>query len=140
MVSRSLEKMTLIAVSLMAAVSVSVPILMYSIEFLSAASAIERAELFAETLHNVTGRIDNGTGDSFLMQVYVPSGTTIEAEEFVLTVQYIPPYGGEVIVWSRTYSHALNVDSPPQGEGLYQLHVHMNNGTIEISFLQNTSS
>ncbi len=133
MVSRSLEKMVLLAVGLMTAASVAVPVLLYSIEYFNAASQLEEASHFAEVLHNATASVDTGMAESVTLELLVPHGVSINVDGTALTVRYESGQDAPVL-WTETYTHPLLLTDAPDSPGVYLLRVKLNNGTIAISF------
>ncbi|MFW9845954.1 MAG: hypothetical protein ACFFD6_04350 [Candidatus Thorarchaeota archaeon] len=86
MVSRSLEKMILIAIGLSTAVIIGIPVLMYSIDTLSNASQADLALRFADRLHNVTESVDDGIANNTVIEISVPEGVTVTSDGTSLTV------------------------------------------------------
>lgn len=132
MVSRSLEKMMLIAVGLSTAVIVGVPVLLYAIDTVNAASELELAQTFAQRLHNATDRVDVGIVENVTAQVNVPKHVTVSAAGSILTVSY-QREGMEPSVWTDSYSHNIDLVAP-DGVGTYSMQVRMVSSTIEITF------
>lgn len=133
MVSRSLEKMMLIAVGLSTAVIVGVPVLLYAIDTVNAASEIELAEEFAQRVHNATARVDLGIVGNVTAEVIVPMGVTVSTDGTVLTVSY--QRGNlQPVVWSTSYSHHIDLVAATGGKGAYSMEVKMVSSAIEIAF------
>ncbi|UCH04847.1 MAG: hypothetical protein JSW05_01435 [Candidatus Thorarchaeota archaeon] len=132
MVSRSLEKMLLIAIGLSTAVLVGVPILMYAMDTLGAASQVERASLFADRVHNVTRSIDIGTANNVAIEINVPEGVVITSDGTTLTITF-EREGMETRTWSVVYNHSI-VLVGPMGAGNYIVYVQLSSATIEITF------
>ena len=80
MVSRSLEKMLLIAVGLTTAVMVGVPVLLVAMDTISNASQLESAQSFAIIMHNVTGQVDSGQTNDTSMEIRVPDYVSMRVE------------------------------------------------------------
>ena len=133
MVSRSLEKMMLIAIGLSSAVLVGVPVLLYAIDSINAASEIELAQEFAEEIQNATARVDQGSADNFTAQVLVPKGVIVSAQANTLTVSYHRG-GFQSAVWSRSYIHQLDLIAAPGSSGNYLIAIQMVSGIIEMVF------
>ena len=74
MVSRSLEKMMLIAIGLTTAVIIGVPVLLYAIDTMTTTQQIQYAHQTADTIFNATQQVDSGDVGELTIQVYVPSG------------------------------------------------------------------
>jgi len=132
MVSRSLEKMLLIAIGLSTAVLVGVPALMYAMDTLGAASQVERASLFADRVHNVTGSVNDGLANNIAIEINVPEGVVITSDGTTLTITF-EKEGFETRTWSDVYDHSI-VLVGPTGSGTYIMHVQLDSGTIEITF------
>ncbi len=132
MVSRSLEKMMLIAIGLSAAVIVGVPVLMYAIDTITTASYLEDAQMVAEQIHNTTRHVDIGTLSNATMQVYIPAGLTMSSQGNTLTILF-NYQGVEPQTWIETYDHPV-VISPPSEVGTYLMHTTLDAGVILITF------
>ena len=132
MVSRSLEKMMLIAIGLSTAVIVGVPILLYSMNTLQNASHLEIAQVFAVKLHNETERVDNGATNETSFQVNVPSGISMNAVGTTLTIT-LEYEGIQTTTWSETYDHTIVLNAP-ETSGIYIVTVRIVSDVIEISF------
>ncbi len=132
MVSRSLEKMMLIAIGLTTVVLVGVPVLLYSINTINAVSNLERAQTFAQQLHNATAEVDQLRNDSISLELFLPDDVQVVVNDRTLTVSYHPP-DGTVETWSHGYNHTLAL-TPPSESGTYLVTVRLNSGTIEIIF------
>lgn len=132
MVSRSLEKMLLIAIGLSTAVIVGVPILMVAIQTLQGTSQVEMARAFAEKTHDLVQSVDTGEFDDDSIQVDVPDSVTIDASGASLRIFcYIE---GELVEsWEETYTHDIDL-SGPSGPGLYTVRARLVGEIIELSF------
>jgi len=136
MVSRSLEKMLLIAIGLTTVVMVGVPVLLYTMNIITNASQLETAQEFADELHNATGRVDVGQTNHTSMQISVPQFVTVSASGNTLTIIYAKE-GLDTFTWSNTYTHPISLDTPP-GFGLYTFVVSMQEGELLIVFVPHT--
>lgn len=130
MVSRSLEKMMLIAVGLTAVVIVGVPVLLYSINTLNATTRLALANEAASELLNATDLVDSGAVNSTTVYIQVPTGVTIVAEGNTLTVTFTAPDGSPT-VWTDTFSHAIDMD-PVTHAGYFMVEIEMIAGAIVI--------
>lgn len=130
--SRSLEKMILIAVGLSTAVIIGVPVLLYTIDTLGNASQLEMAEQFAERLHNLTERVDNGTVNNTSADINLPDGVSVTSNDGTLTVTF-EKLGIPSQYWGVTYGHSI-VLQPPSGPGAYSLVIQLIDSDIHISF------
>ncbi len=133
MVSRSLEKMMLIAIGLTMVVIVGVPVLLYTMDILSSASELEMAQNFADRVHNATSRVDQGLVNNTNMQISVPQYVEVSAVGNTLTIIY-EKEGADPISWSNTYTRSISLVSPP-GFGLYMLYIHIDNGELVVTFV-----
>ncbi|MFO7835645.1 MAG: hypothetical protein R6V83_03245 [Candidatus Thorarchaeota archaeon] len=132
MVSRSLEKMMLIAVGLSSAVIVGVPLLMHAINLMASASHFEIAQQTAIQIHNATEQVDTGLANTTVVGVNVPQGCEMQIDGNRLTITY--SQDGEVVgSWPDTYSHNL-VSSGLEGEGYYTLTIRIVDEVIQLSF------
>ncbi|MFW9889141.1 MAG: hypothetical protein ACFFER_13230 [Candidatus Thorarchaeota archaeon] len=136
MVSRSLEKMILIAIGLSTAVIIGVPVLLYTIDTLGNASLLEMAEQFAERLHNLTERVDNGTVNSTSLDIIVPDGVSVISSGGTLTVAF-EKLGVPSQDWGETYENSI-VLQPPSEPGPYSLVIQLIGSDIHISFIPAT--
>ncbi|MHA1883253.1 MAG: hypothetical protein ACTSUO_09440 [Candidatus Thorarchaeota archaeon] len=132
MVSRSLEKMLLIAVGLTMCVMVGVPVLLVSMDAISNASQLESAQSFANTVHNITSEVDTGQTNDTSIEIRVPEGVSIRAEGSQLIVEY-EKVGTEPVSWDESYTHTLDV-VPPTTTGLYLMRVRLVGNEIVITF------
>jgi hypothetical protein len=132
MVSRSLEKMILIAIGLSTAVIIGVPVLLYTIDTLGNASQIEVAEQFAERLHNLTERVDHGLANNTSVVVSVPEGISVTANGATLTVAF-EKLGVASQYWGETYGHSIEL-VPPIESGTHSLLIQLIGDEIHISF------
>jgi len=132
MVSRSLEKMILIAIGLSTAVIIGVPVLLYTIDALGNASELEMAEKFAERLHDLTESVDNGTVNSTYVEINVPEGVSVTSNDGTLTVAF-EKIGVSSQYWGETYGHSI-VLQPPAEPGSYYLMIQLIESEIHISF------
>ncbi|MHA2600740.1 MAG: hypothetical protein AM324_001240 [Candidatus Thorarchaeota archaeon SMTZ1-83] len=132
MVSRSLEKMLLVAIGLSTAVLIGVPVLMYAMDTLGTASQLERASLFADRVHNVTGSVNDGLANNIAIEIHVPDGIVIASVGTTLTIMF-EMEGLETRTWSVAYDHSI-VLVGPSDSGPYIMHVQLDSGTIEIAF------
>ena len=134
--SRSLEKMLLIAVGLTTAVMVGVPVLIYTINTLNNASQFENARRFAEWLYEDTHRVDNGTMTETSGQPTVPSGVTVSSNDNTLNISYDNQILGRT-TWSETYIHQIELVAPTT-PGVYMLEISLSGGVLHIEFTQMT--
>jgi len=132
MVSRSLEKMLLIAVGLTTAVMVGVPVLLFTMDTISSASQLELAQSFASTLHNVTGQVDSGQTNDTSIEIRVPDYVSISVEGNRLIVDY-QREGTDVISWENSYSHSIDLTAPDSA-GLFLMRVQLAEVEIRITF------
>ena len=132
MVSRSLEKMLLIAIGLTTVVMVGVPVLLYTMNIISNASQLEVAQEFAEDLHNATAQVDQESMDHFSSITVIPPYVVVSAVGNSLTVIF-QIEGGEQYTWSEVYSHPIHLTSP-EGSGAHILEINLNEGVLEITF------
>jgi len=134
MVSRSLEKMMLVAVGLTTAVIVGVPVLLYAIDTVNAASEFELARTFAQEVQNATVRVDLGVVANVISNVYVPNGVTVTATGNTLAVSF-QKSTQEPIVWTSSYAHNIVIVGAPISAETCNMEVRMTSGTIEIIFV-----
>jgi hypothetical protein len=132
MVSRSLEKMILIAIGLSTAVIIGVPVLLYTIDTLGNASQLEMAEQFAERLHNLTERVDTGTVNNTSVQINVPEGVSVTSNGGTLTVAF-ERLGVASQYWGESYGHSILLVPPPNA-GTYTLLIQLTGNEIHITF------
>jgi hypothetical protein len=133
MVSRSLEKMMLIAIGLSTAVIVGVPVLMYAIDTINTTTELQEAQMAAEQIHNATRVVDTGISNSTAITIWLPKGATVSAVGATLTISFWEVEGS----WAETYSHEISVDDPPynpQDRLLYTVEVFMIGNIIHITF------
>jgi len=131
MVSRSLEKLMLIAIGLTTVVLVGIPILLFAVDTLGNATQLELAQNFSERVHNETQLVDTGA-NSTIIEINVPTGVTVSAEGSTLTVSF-QSSGGLVTTWEVGYSHIISLQAP-SGPGPHLMHIAMIAGIIELTF------
>jgi hypothetical protein len=132
MVSRSLEKMVLIALGLTTVVIIGVPTLMYAINTLGNVTDLESAAVFADRLHNMTGLVDLGGTNNTEVRIMVPEYVTVSADGSTLTVTF-QKEGMELTEWSETYLHPVSLLTGVTS-GDNSLTIRLVNGVIEILF------
>ena len=136
--SRSLEKMILIAIGLSTVVIVGVPVLMYAIDTINTTSQLQEVQFAAEQIHNATMDVDNGTSNSTSVNVRIHQGVIVTANEKTLTVSF--DNGGTTPqTWSVTYDHDISIDYAIQThsyEVLYTMTAQMIGDVIHISFVE----
>ena len=138
MVSRSLEKMMLIAIGLSTAVIVGVPVLMYAIDTINTTSQLQEVMLAAEQMHNATREVDNGFSNTTSITVWINPGVAVSADGNTLTVSYSND-GGLPRTWSATYNHAISINQPilsHTDKVLYSMEIVRIDDTIHISFFE----
>ena len=132
MVSRTIEKMILIAVGLTTVVIIGVPVLMYTMDTLANVSQLEAAQTFADRMHNYTSRVDTGQQEEVIVEITVPSYIEMSASGQSLTIAYMKD-GNQEAAWSETYVHAI-VLTPPDTAGIHTLTISLVSDEIHISF------
>ena len=138
MVSRSLEKMMLIAIGLSTAVIVGVPILMYAIDTLSFTSQLQEAQLAAEQIHNVTRNVDTGISNTTSITIWISPGLSVTANGNILVVTYSEE-GTTPKTWSASYDHDIVIDYPiltTSSRVLYSMEASLVGEVIHIAFLE----
>ncbi|MFW9933772.1 MAG: hypothetical protein ACFFDR_14125, partial [Candidatus Thorarchaeota archaeon] len=132
MVSRSLEKMMLIAIGLTTVVIIGVPVLIFTMDTLSNVSQLEAAQTFADRIHNYTARVDTGAQVSIAVEINVPSYVDLSSSGNTLSIAFVKA-GTQEVVWSETYLHAIIV-VPPDEPGIYTLTIALVGADIQITF------
>lgn len=132
MVSRSLEKMLLIAIGLSTAVIVGVPVLFYAIDILGNASRLEAAHAFANRVHNLTAEVDIGQVNDTTIEIIVPQGVIISIDGKTLTIELMTE-GTQEAFWSETYTHELEL-IPPKLSGTHLMNMQLVGNIIKITF------
>ncbi len=132
MVSRSMEKMMLIAIGLTTVVIVGVPILAYTIETFSNISSFESAQTFAERVHNLTATVDGGNETELSVEIRVPKYVEITSSNNILSIAYVKE-GIQDGFWSDSYLHEI-VLIPPSDSGIYTLTVELVADQILVTF------
>jgi hypothetical protein len=132
MVSRSLEKMLLIAIGLTTVVMVGVPVLLYAMNTLSSASELEMAQHFADRVHNATGRVDLGQTNNTSIEISVPQYVSVTSDSNSLTITY-DKEGRDPFNWGNSYTHPILL-TPPTDAGVYIMSVSLVDGEIHLVF------
>ncbi|MFW9793716.1 MAG: hypothetical protein ACFFEE_05420 [Candidatus Thorarchaeota archaeon] len=138
MVSRSLEKMMLIAIGLSTAVIVGVPVLMYAIDTINTTSQLQEVQIAAEQIHNATRDVDNGVTNTSVITVWINPGVSVSSEGNTLTVLY-SNNGGTQRTWSVTYNHEISIDQPLSTvleREPFSIEIVLVGNVIHISFTQ----
>jgi hypothetical protein len=137
MVSRSLEKMMLIAVGLSSALIIGVPVLLYAINTMTTTQQIQYAQDAAEAIFNATQQVDNGVQEEITIQLYVPAKLSMTTDESGVTIVIIldtgRPQPEKYITWSESYEHQI-VDNFPTETGNYYLTFTMVSDVIHITY------
>ncbi len=133
MVSRSLEKLMLIAIGLTTVVLVGIPILLFAVDTLGNATQLELAQNFSERVHNETQLVDTGANNT-IIEINIPTGVTVSAEGSTLTVSF-QSSGGLITTWEEGYSHPISLQSPSRS-GPHLMHIAMVAGIIELIFTE----
>jgi len=136
MVSRSLEKMMLIAIGLSTVVIVGVPVLMYAIDTINTTNQLQEAQRAAEQMFNATALVDDGVTNTTSINVWLNSGVSVTASGNTLTVVFAESPGLQR-AWDQTYINEISIDTPNLSHvetTLYRMEVVMVAGVIHISF------
>ena len=132
MVSRSLEKMLLIAIGLSTAVIVGVPVLFHAIDILGSASRLEAAHAFANRVHNLTAEVDIGQANDTTVEIIVPHDVIISTNDKTLNIALMTE-GAQETLWSETYEHEMKL-IPPEISGTHLVNVKLIGNIIKITF------
>lgn len=130
MVSRSLEKMMLIAIGLSTAVIIGVPVLLYAINTMSYTAHFQDAQMTAEDIFAAANRIDSGELENLTIQVHIPAGVSISAAGNTLTITLV--IEGQLTIWSETFDHQVSLNAPT-AEGYYNIVFTMVSNVIHIT-------
>ena len=136
--SRSLEKMILIAIGLSTVVIVGVPVLMYAIDTINTTAQLQEVQFAAEQIHNATQDVDDGITNSTSVNVWLHPGFSISASANTLTVTYDNDKSTPQ-TWSVTYNHEISIDVniyDRSYEAQYKMDVHMIDSVIHITFVE----
>ena len=131
MVSRSLEKMMLIAVGLSTAVIIGVPVLLYAIDTMSGASHLQSAQTAASDIFDAVEQLDTGSLNSTTTRIHIPTGMSMIAEGSTLTISVL--IDGHTMSWSESYTHQI-VINPPTEAGTYDMDFAMISNVIHITY------
>jgi ABC-type transport system involved in multi-copper enzyme maturation permease subunit len=138
MVSRSLEKMMLIAIGLSTVVIIGVPVLMFAIETINTTSELQEVVLVAEQIHNATRDVDTGILNTTAITFWVNPSVTVAATGKTLTVLFNDD-GEPPKTWSASYNHDIIIDDPILAHSdrvLYSAEFALVGDVIHISFLE----
>ena len=131
MVSRSLEKMLLIAVGLSTAVIIGVPVLLYAIDTMSYSTHLQDAHLAADGIFDATEQLDTGELNTTTIRVHIPTGMSMIADGSTLTLSVL--INGQTTSWSDSYTHQI-VINPPTEAGNYDMEFTMTSNVIHITY------
>ena len=123
----------LIAIGLTTVVLVGIPILLFAVDTLGNATQLEVAQNFSERVHNETQLVDTGANNT-IIEINVPTGVTVSAEESTLTVSF-QNSAGLITTWEVLYSHTISLQAP-SGPGPHLMHIAMVAGIIELTFAE----
>lgn len=137
MVSRSLEKMMLIAIGLTTAVIIGVPVLLYAIDTMTTTQQIQYAHQTADTIFNATQQVDSGDVGELTIQVYVPSGFSLRTDEsgsgLTVMLDISQSQLEHAIAWTDSYNHQIVVSFPTE-PGNYYLTITLMSDIIHITY------
>jgi hypothetical protein len=131
MVSRSLEKMMLIAVGLSTAVIIGVPVLLYAIDTMAYSTHLHDAQLAAEDIFGAAEQLDTGVANSTTIRVHIPTGMSMIADGTSLTISVL--INSQTTSWSDSYTHQI-VINPPTEAGIYDIEFTMVSNVIHITY------
>jgi hypothetical protein len=131
MVSRSLEKMMLIAVGLSTAVIIGVPVLLYAINTISYSTHLQDVQVAAQDIFAAANRVDSGEQDNVTIQVHIPTGVTMIANGNMLTISVF--IDNQQSVWSETFTHQISIN-PPTEAGNYHMTFTMISDVMYITY------
>jgi uncharacterized protein (UPF0333 family) len=131
MVSRSLEKMMLIAVGLSTAVIIGVPVLLYAINTISYSTHLQDAQIAAEDIFTAANRIDSGELENLTIQVHIPTGVTMTVSGNTLTITVL--IDDQSTQWSETFNYPIIIN-PPTEAGNYNMTFTMVSNVIHITY------
>ncbi|MGY5859786.1 MAG: hypothetical protein RTU63_10490 [Candidatus Thorarchaeota archaeon] len=131
MVSRSLEKMMLIAVGLSTAVLIGVPVLLFAIDTMSSSAHLQDAQIAAEDIFAAAEQLDTGALNSTTIRVHIPTGVSMIADGSTLTISVL--INGQTTNWSDSYTHQI-VINPPTEAGIYDIEFTMISNVIHITY------
>ena len=131
MVSRSLEKMMLIAVGLSTAVLIGVPVLLFAIDTMSSSAHLQDAQIAAEDIFTATEQLDTGALNSTTIRVHIPTGVSMIADGSTLTISVL--INSQTTNWSDSYTHQI-VINPPTEAGIYDIEFTMVSNVIHITY------
>ena len=131
MVSRSLEKMMLIAVGLSTAVIIGVPVLLYAIDTMSNSSHLQDAQMASGDIFAATEQLDTGVLNTTTIRVHIPTGISMVADGSTLTISVL--INGQTTSWSNSYTHQI-VINPPTEAGTYDMEFTMISNVIHITY------
>ncbi|MFW9963636.1 MAG: hypothetical protein ACFFCX_08735 [Candidatus Sifarchaeia archaeon] len=138
MVSRSLEKMILIAIGLSTVVIIGVPVLMYAIDTINTTTQLQEAVIVAEKIHNATRDLDTGLLNTTSITFWTNQGISVTASGKTLTVIFDNGVESSNI-WSASYNHDIIIDEPLLSHTrrvLYSAEFCLVDDVIHITFLE----
>jgi hypothetical protein len=130
MVSRSLEKMMLIAIGLSTVVIIGVPVLLFAIDTMSYTSHLQDAQAAATDVLGAASRVDDGELTDLTIQVHIPTGMSMTVIGYTLAISVL--IGEQLTEWTATYNHQIIIN-PPTEAGYYSMTFTMVSDTIHIT-------
>ena len=131
MVSRSLEKMMLIAVGLSTAVIIGVPVLLFAIDTMSSSAHLQDAQLAAGAIFDGAEQLDLGEVNNLSVRVHIPTGMLMVADGSTLIISVL--IDGQTTSWQQSYSHQI-VINPPTEAGNYDIEFALVSDVIHITY------
>jgi hypothetical protein len=130
MVSRSLEKMMLIAIGLSTVVIIGVPVLLFAIDTMSYSSHLQDAHTAATDIFDAANRVDGGDLTNLTIQVHIPTGMLMTVNGYTLGISVL--IGEQQTEWTETFEHQI-VITPPTEAGYYSMTFTMVSDVIYIT-------
>jgi uncharacterized protein (UPF0333 family) len=131
MVSRSLEKMMLIAIGLTTVVIIGVPVLLFAIDTMSYTSHLQDAQTAATDIFEAANRIDSGELTNLTIQIHIPTGISMTVNGYTLIISVL--IGEQQTQWTETFDHQIAIN-PPTEAGYYSITFTMVSGVIHITY------
>ncbi|TFG27282.1 hypothetical protein EU527_18700 [Candidatus Thorarchaeota archaeon] len=137
MVSRSLEKMMLIAVGLSTAVIIGVPVLLVAIDTMTTTQQVQYAQQASEKIFNATRQVDDGVSSDITIEVYIPDNFEMSTDStgsvLTITVDTGRPPPDTYLTWLEDFDHQIVVNCPSKA-GYYYFTFTMVSDVIHITY------
>jgi fructose-1,6-bisphosphatase/sedoheptulose 1,7-bisphosphatase-like protein len=98
---------------------------------MSYSTHLQDAQMAAGDIFNATERMDLGEVDNLTIRVHIPTGMSMVADGYTLTISVL--IDGQTTSWFDSYVHQI-VINPPTEAGYYDIEFTMVSNVINITY------